>query len=427
MSDICLISTIFGKTNISTRLKNLELFYKHINDCGMLDHLYVGNCTNHHIPGKVFNFYNDQYLWQKEAIFNRMLLLPEIQKYKKIILVDPDIYYTNNNWIKETSYLLDKYYLCQPFTKINYKTIDNISIDSTIDGTVAQYIDENNTTIGNGGLIIGYSKEYLDHMNGLYDKCLVGGGDTFNLLPFFLNTKMDMSLLDRLFIDLKNDYMAYFLQAQKFLKDHISHKKSCYYLNHNAQHMFHGQLSHRNYDNRYQLINQYRYDTNIIKDYNGMFCLNTESTDYQVLHTQLTNYFNQREYNYLYPYYIWSSTKYRIEFRQKTQEPYLWMSEYNILRFANIKKVKLYCHTSHPLHFAYFVHDNQINNIDFQDNSSIVIIDNPNKIQIHADYVVPFQHSKNTDTRKLSFYISKIEVLLNNSTEFIDYPLQNIL
>jgi hypothetical protein len=57
----------------------------------------------------------------------------------------------------------------------------------------------------------------------------------------------------------------------------------------------------------------------------------------------------------------------------------------------------------------------------------VLEIENPSELRIDADYFIPLYDGDGADIRKLSVYLSKIEIMDQESDQYEEYLLSNIL
>lgn len=423
----CIITCLFNHEN--NDLTNFYSFIKFIRDSNVIDSLFVVEITsdgesrldeelklsNHLILS------NPDKLWHKEAAINRVLSeLPP--QYTKVVVMDNDIKLTDSYWFQKVDLLLDQYLVVQPFDFIRYYGPGDIGIDYynkslTYGAETSGSLDE-----GNPGICVGYRRDYLDSVGGLFDKCLVGGGDSVNMVPFYYDShSVKLGILDSVFADNKVDMLDYWIAAKTYVKN-SKYKAAGYVDNCVALHSYHGNLKNRQYDSRYNIINKFLSKDNIIKDTNGLYRITDDAINGGILKYSLNSFFNNRLINISYDEsYIFNTTKYKVE------NNILWLSDYNYLSFHNIDYIKLYLHKSRHLKYFYFIYNNGPIAANFDESMCVLELEKPKNLIIDSDYFIPKLLHIGSDERKLSVYISKIEIKKIGCVEYINYPLDGIL
>lgn len=421
---ICIVTSLFHHE--AKNLNNLYKFIEYIKKCNLIDDLFLCEVTfdgNSKIDdsGLLPNHYvlkNSDPLWHKESCVNYVLKrLPE--KYDKIIVIDNDITFSNPEWIDKAEDLLDHYLMIQLFDFVKYYGPDNVVVDYYSKGTVYHADSSRFLAEGNPGICVGYRREYLEAVGGLFDKCLVGGGDVVNLIPFYYDThSIKMNILSTVFIDHKIDMIDYFEKAFKYIV-HSQYERTSYIDNCVALHMYHGTINNRQYTSRYKMINELS-SNYVSKQDNILYSINNNLSYSSILRSNLLEFFNNRM---LDPSYnepcIFNTNKYSVE------DNILWLGDYNYLTFKNIVKVKFYIHQPYPLKYLRLVFNDNVLDDNCIDDS-ILELENPKILEIDSDYFVPRLLGYNADSRKLSMYISKIEIIRKNSAVYEDYPLTKV-
>lgn len=210
-------------------------------------------------------------LWQKEALLNIALKnLPN--DCDKIIWIDCDIIFANNNWIAETSELLEKYVIVQPFSvatrmpKIDkYDSILNIisstNINKLKEGRAenekifsAAYMRVNfSDTLGHPGYVWAARRSIFENI-GFYDRMILGTGDAVLLEAFY--SPLSCSVNAHASLKMKIDIERYAESLYSFVRG------SVYYCNGAVFHLWHGDFKNRRYDNRYAVLKQNDFDPN---------------------------------------------------------------------------------------------------------------------------------------------------------------------
>lgn len=428
MSDICILTTFFNPFNSQTRINNFYKFLENISNCVDLDDFYLLEIVSNRQKQQIKNcksliLKNDSMVWQKESGLNYLLKNINLSKYSKILIVDCDVIFEDHTWIKKTSTLLDNYHLCQPFRTINYMNFDYTNIDSSVDGVVYSYLTKNkDAQYGNGGLAVGYSKEYVNHMEGFFEKSVVGGGDTLNILPFLYDCNLNLNIFDNLMKDIKVEYFEYLIKARNYVAENKS-KKHCFFADYTVQHLFHGNLADRQYQSRYNYVNKHNYYENFEKDQNGLIKYKEDSSIKNIIE----NYFESRKENFKdSDPTVWCNIKHEIE--ELDCNKFMWLSDQNKFLFRNISEIKILLEKTEEVEKSNLYFNDSIAPINFDNNNQTeILIGNPVKIEIFSDYFIPKVIGRNPDTRRLSIMLKKIEIKPFGKDNYEDYPLENIL
>lgn len=427
-SDICVLTTFFNPYNSEARIKNFYKFLENISKSIDLECFYaleiisskqkqqINNCKNLVLK-------NDSIIWQKEAGLNYLLKNLDLSKYSKVLVVDCDIVFDNYDWIKEAFVLLEKYHLCQCFRTIKYMNFNNTDVDSVIDGVVYGHLIKNkDAQYGNGGLAVGYNKDYLKHMNGFFEKSVVGGGDTLNILPFLYDCNLNLNIFDNLMLDTKTEYFEYLIKARSYIKENTS-KNPCFFVDCNVNHLFHGNLSDRQYQKRHYNVNTHNYYDNFEKDNNGLIAYKKNSE----LRNCIENYFeNRKENSQEEDPVVWCNVKHEVEKIENNK--FMWLSEQNKFLFKNICEIKMFLEKTEEIQRCVLYADNSVVDVVFDEkNQAEITLKNPIKIEIFSDCFIPKSIGKNSDTRSLSVMLKKIEIKKEVNDSYIEYFLENIL
>jgi len=244
-------------------------------------------------------------LWQKEALLN--IGLKHLPKgCDKVAWLDCDIIFKNNNWIKETSKLLEEYIVVQPFAwalKLGegvheVKNLDKIALGQGImqkSYGIGYGVSKFGKTIRDGESLIahghtGFSwafrKELLDKC-GFYDKAILGGGDLAMAFAYydFNGINLDEVFPNKSF---RNNYDPWRKKICK--KNH----KSVYFTPGYIFHLWHGDVKDRQYFKRSQILKENDYDPvlDVKKDSLGLLFWASNKPE---LHSAVKRYFLARK------------------------------------------------------------------------------------------------------------------------------------
>lgn len=196
-------------------------------------------------------------MWLKERLLNIGLnALPS--SCEKVVWLDSDVLFDNQNWVEQTSELLDQYRVVQPFQQAfwlreNAPPIAELADDqarttwsdrSALGCAFSEQKTPSHDLIrGHEGFAWAARRSLLCAL-GLYDRSIIGGADTIiasamyglTAQPFF-----DEIAVEALEEDMKRWMRSFYTLVQGEVT----------YLPGNVYHMWHGDLSKRNYIGRF--------------------------------------------------------------------------------------------------------------------------------------------------------------------------------
>jgi hypothetical protein len=430
MNKLAILTTIYNHQNSPLVIENFHRFVDFIKSCGLGDHLYIceiipenTTSTLHTNDGKIFTIYNSSPLWHKESAIN--FLLKKIPKsYDYIAVADNDIILNDNNWHYKTCNLLKNHIMVQCFETIKYVGPDGLGTDKYYEGTVKFATKNNHINDGNPGAFIAYRKDYLSYTGGLFDKCLVGGGDTINIIPFFIDSHyISMNIFDKVFFNDKIKILDYINKSKQFISS-TNHNNAIYIDECHATHQYHGMINDRNYNNRYNLINKLNSQNYIKQNKKGFYTIDSLSLSSYNLEKDLKCFFNNRSSSY-------SDTKPLIYNSNKyiSENNILWLGDNNCFNFRNVNQAKIHLKKPHDIKYINIIINGcKIDTNNLMKNKEITIqISEPINMIIDSDYIVPKNISSSNDVRKLSVYIDNIEITTADNAEYHKYPLTDIL
>lgn len=430
MNNLAILTTIFNHSSDSETYKyNFNIFLNFIKECNLEENLHV--CEILHDGQKPmdneglfhkYTIFNNSPIWHKECGINYLLKNLD-SKYCYVIVMDNDIVMNDHNWHFKLMNLLQDYLMVQPFKLIKYLGINNIGIDKYYHSFTYNLQNRIFDNEGNPGAIVAYNRSYLNYMDGLFDKCVVGGGDLINMIPFFYDIyPLPFYIFDTVFSDHKCEILDYINKGKTFIKN-SKLKPSAYLEDIEAIHHYHGFVKHRNYADRYNLINQLDSINYIKKNTSGFYELIENSLEYS-LRKDLEYFFINRQQTYSYKQpLIYNSNKYNIDGNS------LWLSDKNYINFRNIIKVRIHFLKTHKIQYAYFIFNGMPIDSGFMNESDepILELNNPKSLIIDSDFFIPKDIGMNNDIRKLSFLIKKIEISTHDNLDYQEYRLQDIL
>jgi len=202
-------------------------------------------------------------LWQKERLLN--IGLKHLPKdCDKVAWLDCDILFMNNNWIQESSSLLEKYKVIQLFSflirdskksikdffKIPFGRIDGQKYEGFSYGLINSCEASKQTNPGGAWAA---RKEDLVKCK-FYDRFILNSGDVLQALMFF-NEPFSKIFDGLLNINIKKDISSWMKNSKMI-------KKSVYYLDNIGVHLWHGDMKNRQYYQKADILKKYNFDPN---------------------------------------------------------------------------------------------------------------------------------------------------------------------
>lgn len=214
-------------------------------------------------------FQTDQLLWQKERVINFVVQkLPESIKY--VAFIDGDILFPDENWVFKAKDKLNStndlmlqlfstvYYLPRNHCKyngyysyFNYSVGKNIFDSNGIENYKKDFLSDS-FYYANPGMAWMCKKETI-LKNLLYDKCIIGGGDTINLINW-LGIKNSDNIP---FVKKNKKKNQIFVDELKTMKD-ILLNIDC--LDSPIFHLNHGNKINRQYKTRLDILEKYNFN-----------------------------------------------------------------------------------------------------------------------------------------------------------------------
>jgi len=193
-------------------------------------------------------------MFYKEQLFEKLeKVVPE--QYTKLVCLDGDIMFDMPDWVDQTSKLLDKYDIIQPYDQGCWLTPDNTRVKSKklsyaygiVHRKATEYMPSNLLHLYHPGFVWAFKRDIFRKLGGFYDRAIIGNGDMMFTLNFFK---------DSLPSDWINRLEASF-GTEKWDEYHANFKKvnpSVGYLRTRALHLFHGIRQNRQYTTRYKSV-----------------------------------------------------------------------------------------------------------------------------------------------------------------------------
>ena len=244
-------------------------------------------------------------LWQKERLMNIALeSLPD--SVDKVMWLDSDLIFLNDDWVPETASLLDKYPVVQPFAWMTYlpagegadyaiEQLPTLPLGQGVGGVyhsaglgLQSFPDmcfRSNFLLGHPGFAWAARREVITAA-GFYDRSIIGGGDRIMLNGFTghysgVSRKMPPAMAE--------DVRAFGRKLTPLVgPSNVSYTPGV------VVHIWHGNRADRDYTHRYQILLNNRYDPvrDVRVNEDGVLAWSSEKPK---LHRQVTEYFNNRK------------------------------------------------------------------------------------------------------------------------------------
>ena len=193
------------------------------------------------IPCKVIKVENTENIWSKELIINKIV---ESIETDYILWIDGDIIFNNLDWLNNIDDVVENNDFVQLFDTINYlgKNGEILETHKSITSSKSNNIDNLlKEEYKPGGAWLGQTKILKEKK--LFDQMYVGGGDTIFVYGINSITKgFTLEKIKEYNVDIWNNLI-------KWIKGLDNYKIGC--LQETISHLYHGDLSDRNYNNRY--------------------------------------------------------------------------------------------------------------------------------------------------------------------------------
>ncbi len=244
-----------------------------------------------HLPSneKTIRLRAGDIIWQKEAALNVLIeRLPS--EYDKIAWVDADLIFNNDNWLNETSSILEEYPVAQCFDTLlslsqegnNYsriKTSVGFSVKNSLPGF-------SNLFYYHPGCAWAGRRDIFEKYK-LYHGHITGGGDSLMTMGFckWHNHSYIKDYLNK-------PMLAHFKKWANRIYPSIRGRISC--VGGSINHLWHGEYANRQYEQRIEILKNNDFDpqADIAVGNNGLL---EWSTDKPRLHDAVRSYFWERQ------------------------------------------------------------------------------------------------------------------------------------
>lgn len=301
MSKFWVITTFFNPAKYKSLLNNYFIFSEQLKKQGvpLLTVECAFNDDGYEIPEgpNVHRLRSGSIMWQKERLINYgVSKLPDNCEY--YAWLDCDILFSDPNWCELAVDKLKKADIVQVFKKVVYMPQGKTSFDGEkimqIQGVIWQKLIHKNwlerrkrkeLPFSSPGFGWACRRDTFERLGGIYDKNIVGSGDTF-LVDCLLDSWDIHGFANKFTQPMKVHMMNW---CEKLREKPLTLD----YLPVDIYHLWHGSLKNRRYMDRHDVILKYNYDpvTDIVLKNN----VYEWSSDKVGLHEDIRAYFHERK------------------------------------------------------------------------------------------------------------------------------------
>lgn len=297
--DLWVVTAYFNPAGYAARRRNYAAFLRPFTEGGvphLLAHCAFGEAPFDALDGEPgLRIRARDVLWQKERLLNLAIAaLPP--SCTKVAWVDADVLFTNSNWLLETSRLLDRFVLVQPYGErihLPPATAATAGTEDRLPGIVRRcagdpiVVREPYEIHGATGLAWAAQRSLLDRC-GLYDACIIGGGDHAIAHASYGDWQ---SKCVAALIGLETPAHRHFRNwAERW---HAGVRGSIAHVPGTVLHLWHGERAHRHYSLRHKQQKHYGFDptTDLCRGETGCW---EWASDKPALHAWAARYFTER-------------------------------------------------------------------------------------------------------------------------------------
>jgi hypothetical protein len=284
-----------NRTNLELCLRNLSI-YKHSRVI-LVEGIWNKEAELQDFSDSVYKhlkFDLQSPIWVKENLIN--LGIQSLNNdWEYVCWLDKDIHFLNPNWDIDTINKLKEYDIIQPWSRVlflnkNYEIDRNIKSNNE-NSFVTMFNNCSDPEKEKGFLSYGKTKElgyvsrvghpghtwatnrkFYEKIGGLFDRCIVGGGDSFLLCV--IDQEFDLP-----YLKLKEHYKSFYAQYINLAR---GTKVGC--IEGTIAHYFHGDMENRNYFNRYKLLSdKINIENDIEYQENGTLKINNKEKEKDIL------------------------------------------------------------------------------------------------------------------------------------------------
>ena len=304
----------FNHTNAPVNKTNLELCLRNLYFCEHVRVIVVEGIWNKEAKLPSLGLLVHDHLrfdlaspiWVKENLIN--LGIQSLgDEWDYACWLDKDIHFLNPNWDIDTINKLAVHDIIQPWSRCLFLT-NEYELDSAL-GELDQFSDDDTFGVGTNSLgksyesglsVMGHSghawaitKDFYKKIGGLFDKCIIGGGDTFQAILMtckISNDGTEASYFGTIIPKIESFMILYLKSLNCYLEHFKGVRLGC--LPGTIVHYYHGEIDKRGYTPRFtSLLNSgICLETDLTYAQNGTIKISNSKTEQLIL-----DYFYSRE------------------------------------------------------------------------------------------------------------------------------------
>ncbi|RSL18645.1 hypothetical protein EDE15_4237 [Edaphobacter aggregans] len=302
MGDLWGVASYFNPVHYPAKVQNFRQFAHGVRNQG-LNLLIVELAFNEDpfvlgddLAEKLIRVRSDCVLWQKERLLNiGAQHLPS--SCDKLVWLDGDIAFGNNNWVSKTTSLLDSFMMVQPYDVAWWLPPNIGSLPTSSTGSQFQAIKHGfaftqdaatrgSVPNGHPGFAWGMRRELIE-IHGLYDRFIVGGGDLANASAPYndIDCPQMRSWLGQFCTPFQiEDYVLWRNAFRADVKSRVGYVEGTVF------HWWHGAKADRQHTSRHLILRDANFDpqNDITLDKGGCWKWNSHKPN---LHKSVTDYF----------------------------------------------------------------------------------------------------------------------------------------
>lgn len=296
------VTTFFNPARFKSLLNNYFVFANQLARQGV--NLMTVECAfgddDYNIPEgpNVLRVRAESVMWQKERLINYgVSKLPPSCKY--FGWLDCDILFTDDAWASVAVEKLQKAHVVQLFKKVIYLPQDHLAFNGRdkvlqVQSVIWQKIIHRNwlqrrklkeLPFSAPGFAWATRRDFFEDLGGIYDKNIIGSGDTF-LVDCFLDS-WDIHGFVKKFTEPMKSHMLEWCGRLKKKQPVLD------YVPTDIWHLWHGSLKNRRYMDRHDVVLKYNYDP--ITDIELRNDVYEWASDKPGLHEDIRQYFYERK------------------------------------------------------------------------------------------------------------------------------------
>lgn len=301
MDELCVVTVFFNPAGFRSLLNNYFIFAEQLKrqnvklitvECAFNDGpFYIPDGPN------TYRLRSNSIMWQKERLINYgVSKLPKDCKY--FAWIDCDVLFQNEDWATTAKEKLQDSDVIQLFKKVFYMPKNMLQYDGSkipfMQSVIWQYKIHKNWLQRRKNRELNFSvpgfawaarRDAFVEAGGLYDKNIIGSGDTF-FVDCYLNSWDIHGFASKFNEKMKNSLYKW--------RDIIQDKKlKLDYLPIDICHLWHGSMKNRKYMDRHDIIIKYDYDPEEdIQLVNDVYEWNSDKSE---MHNDIKQYFFDRK------------------------------------------------------------------------------------------------------------------------------------